>query len=299
LLSMRAGSRELLRLSGDIAEIALHAGDGRQWRTRLLERLARSLGVDAAAVGGVHPDLGCQIVDLAGHAPLLVTRLHEFFREVHQAELETCLIPRVHVDDDVFDSRRRDILSIYREYLRPLGIASYALRMWPDDTSFHWIAVALPSGARRRPFIARAEATFAALFPVIALGERLHVFTMQAAEGTQLAWLDGAGVSQAEQRVLRLVGRGLTNREVAVALGLSPNTVRNTLARAFQKLDVSSRAELAYVLASVGSTPGTRRTVAGSSHCLDLAAQAAAFRRIWRVLSVPPEHGTLTLRRSS
>lgn len=51
-------------------------------------------------------------------------------------------------------------------------------------------------------------------------------------------------LSPQEQRVVRLVADGKTNKEIAVALELSPKTVRNYLANAFDKLQVSRRAEL-------------------------------------------------------
>lgn len=47
-----------------------------------------------------------------------------------------------------------------------------------------------------------------------------------------------------ERRVAELAARGLTNREVAAALFLSPKTVEANLARAYRKLGVRSRAEL-------------------------------------------------------
>ena len=47
-----------------------------------------------------------------------------------------------------------------------------------------------------------------------------------------------------EQRVAELAASGLTNRQVAAALSISPKTVESNLARAYRKLDISSRAEL-------------------------------------------------------
>jgi two-component system NarL family response regulator len=46
-----------------------------------------------------------------------------------------------------------------------------------------------------------------------------------------------------ELEVLKLLVRGLTNREIAKVLGNSENTVRNHTIRIFAKLDVSDRAE--------------------------------------------------------
>ncbi|MEU1227835.1 AAA family ATPase [Streptomyces sp. NPDC005828] len=59
--------------------------------------------------------------------------------------------------------------------------------------------------------------------------------------GLSDAWPE---LTAAELRVARLVARGLTNRQAAEQLSLSPHTVSSHLRRAFTKLDVTSRAEL-------------------------------------------------------
>ncbi len=59
-------------------------------------------------------------------------------------------------------------------------------------------------------------------------------------------------LTHAEQRVADLAGSGLTNREVAAALYISPKTVESTLARVYRKLDIRSRAQLG---AHVAVTP--------------------------------------------
>ncbi|GBD14323.1 Putative HTH-type transcriptional regulator YhjB [bacterium HR25] len=43
--------------------------------------------------------------------------------------------------------------------------------------------------------------------------------------------------------MLALVARGLSNKEVARALGVSPHTVRKLLERAYRKMGVGSRTE--------------------------------------------------------
>jgi DNA-binding CsgD family transcriptional regulator len=52
------------------------------------------------------------------------------------------------------------------------------------------------------------------------------------------------GLTDAERRVAKLTAEGLTNREVAAALFVSPRTVEATLARVYRKLKIGSRAEL-------------------------------------------------------
>lgn len=54
----------------------------------------------------------------------------------------------------------------------------------------------------------------------------------------------GDELTEAERRVAELAARGLTNREVAAALYMSPKTVGANLTRIYRKLGIKSRAEL-------------------------------------------------------
>ena len=54
----------------------------------------------------------------------------------------------------------------------------------------------------------------------------------------------GEELTAAERRVAELAAQGLTNREVASTLFISPKTVEATLARTYRKLGIASRAEL-------------------------------------------------------
>ena len=56
-------------------------------------------------------------------------------------------------------------------------------------------------------------------------------------------------LTPSEERVAELAASGMTNREVAAALFLSPKTVEANLARVYRKLAISSRAELGARLA--------------------------------------------------
>jgi DNA-binding CsgD family transcriptional regulator len=56
-------------------------------------------------------------------------------------------------------------------------------------------------------------------------------------------------LTEAERRIAVLVGEGRTNREVAAALFVTENTVEGALTRAYRKLGVRSRSELAHRLA--------------------------------------------------
>jgi DNA-binding CsgD family transcriptional regulator len=77
--------------------------------------------------------------------------------------------------------------------------------------------------------------------------------TELAAIGVRPRGVDGAGpdsLTPSELRVAELAANGGTNREIAQALFVTEKTVETHLGRAFRKLDITSRRQLADVLAS-------------------------------------------------
>jgi DNA-binding CsgD family transcriptional regulator len=52
---------------------------------------------------------------------------------------------------------------------------------------------------------------------------------------------DNGGLTLREREVLDWVGEGLTNKEIAARLAISPQTVRKHLENAYAKLDVHTR----------------------------------------------------------
>ncbi|WP_028936469.1 AAA family ATPase [Pseudonocardia spinosispora] len=68
----------------------------------------------------------------------------------------------------------------------------------------------------------------------------------------------GLTLTAAERRVAELAATGMTNREVAAALFISPKTVEANIARAYRKLNIRSRAELGHHMAH-RETPDSRQ----------------------------------------
>lgn len=71
---------------------------------------------------------------------------------------------------------------------------------------------------------------------------------------------DPAVLSPTEENIAELAAAGLTNREIADRIFLSPKTVEVNLTRVYRKLGVRSRAELASRLAKRGVIPDSSRT---------------------------------------
>jgi DNA-binding CsgD family transcriptional regulator len=85
----------------------------------------------------------------------------------------------------------------------------------------------------------------------IAVAPFLHIVEMLTLDGddrTQTrAFAEAHHLSRRETEFVELTIRGLQNGEIAMLTGVSSNTVRNTLAKVFEKVHVSNRAELAYL----------------------------------------------------
>ncbi len=62
---------------------------------------------------------------------------------------------------------------------------------------------------------------------------------------------DLATLTRTEAEVLRKIGMGMTNREIAAAMFISPLTVRTHVKRVHDKLDVKGRARLAVTAARI------------------------------------------------
>jgi len=65
--------------------------------------------------------------------------------------------------------------------------------------------------------------------------------------------MDAYGLTQAEARVALAASSGKTMFETAKLLGLSPNTIKTHLRRVFAKTGTGRQAELARLMASVGT----------------------------------------------
>jgi DNA-binding CsgD family transcriptional regulator len=147
-------------------------------------------------------------------------------------------------DTEIFVPNRRDRMSVYQEFLRPNRQAGFLARYWVMDGRLWGIGM-----SRATPgFTERERERLDAAFPLLKAALRAGAWRAEV-EGRGLRPGEGGpwSLTEAEDRTMSLVVRGLTNKEVAGLLGVSPNTVRNTLARVFEKVGVSRRSELAFL----------------------------------------------------
>jgi DNA-binding CsgD family transcriptional regulator len=119
---------------------------------------------------------------------------------------------------------------------------------------FHHTRTLLALGRTQRRAKKRAAAR-TTLEDALARFERLGAPLWAEQTRTELARIGGRAPSrgeltEAEQRIARLVAEGRTNRDVATALFLTEHSVETALTRVYRKLGVRSRGELARLLSA-------------------------------------------------
>jgi len=231
----------------DLAEIAVEAQNADAFRQQTLDRLIQTVGADA----GSYSCVGARSTDYAAAlfgTELPVAELGRCLREIAPQEIRRALAPRTQVDSDAISAARQDKLSLYREFLPRFGVSRHAVRGWRTDDRICFVTLARSGPYDLRRFMSQTAVILDAVFPVIALGARAHG---RSQEGTPVTAPEiRATLTACESKVVELLERGLTNREIASLLGLSVNTVRNRVASAFKRVGASRRAELVYLLRS-------------------------------------------------
>lgn len=140
-----------------------------------------------------------------------------------------------------------------RPSLRVLILSAY------DDEDY--VAAAVQAGAIGYVLKTATEDELAGAVAQVARGQAVvapAIVQRLAARWFRPRPLTQEDLTERERQVLALVGRGLRNREIGQALGLSPRTVEVHLKNVYEKLGVSSRAQaVAWATAQrlLGATP--------------------------------------------
>jgi len=77
--------------------------------------------------------------------------------------------------------------------------------------------------------------------------------SLQTQMAARLRSPGGMALSPREEEIVRYIGQGLRNAEIAKTLAISEETVKTHLTKIFRKIGVRDRIELALYAARVGS----------------------------------------------
>ncbi|MFJ1456178.1 response regulator transcription factor [Nocardia wallacei] len=167
-------------------------------------------------------------------------------------------VPAVHPDVVVLDFRLPDGNGdeLCRDLLTAVpGLRCLMLTAFADEPSMLGAIVAGADGYlvkdARGPELVEAIREIAAGRSLL---DSRATAAVVAALRTQAEWQDGplAELTERERTVLGLLGRGLTNRQIAQRMYLSEKTIKNYVSRVLRKLDVRGRTEAAVLAARMG-----------------------------------------------
>jgi DNA-binding CsgD family transcriptional regulator len=230
---------------GEIVELAQSRPTRQAFRQGVLEALERRLGFQGAMMEELDP--GQQLVN-CGHIGLdvrLIETAREGWTACYKAEIAPLFaiadrVGGVVVDSQVFGRRDRAQRRYYAEVSGPMQIEHMLwVRLQIRGRVVASMAFGRPKSSR--PFVDKQLNLVRALAPMLALADNSFDDAPPPAAAA-------IGLSAREREVASLVGLGYTNREIAMALGTSANTVRNQLVTVFRKAEVTTRAELAGLL---------------------------------------------------
>jgi DNA-binding CsgD family transcriptional regulator len=137
----------------------------------------------------------------------------------------------------------------------------------PDAAELAWATVAMRTALEEMTVAAKAAAEGAraivevmdAAVAILDVAERASV--SEATAGVVAR--HGAALSPREREVLALVAQGRSNKAIAEALFLSPNTIKTHVASLMNKLQADSRAQLAAIAARQEGPRDLVRTLEG------------------------------------
>jgi DNA-binding CsgD family transcriptional regulator len=240
------------RDAGVVSEIALSASTLADFEQRFFEYLRPIVGFDAVCSVWSGSDGAVRTVTAPEYGE---ARMREDFPaymgELSPRELLGFAAPQPAVDLDVVSRARRERLAVYRELLTPLDVSVFVTNVWHcrfGVFGFHFARM----GATRR-FRGSELGRLEQVLPSMKLAQALlasDALSVDSGASRLDRWSPEWGLTKREQDAARLVARGFRNAEIASMLRISPNTVRNHIASAFRKADVSTRAELVFAITS-------------------------------------------------
>jgi DNA-binding CsgD family transcriptional regulator len=231
--------RLLFRVLEDVAGASTLA----EFREHLLESLAKHLDWRTSTVGDGPTHAHCD-----GMRPGLLHTLPRAFAEEYRERwhaYEPFVSPRgvaeltehgVVVLSDLLTSNPGGHTAAFAErLLRPHGIDDVAGILAHNSAGVLYLGVAFDSGKSIGP---RERAILQKLGRFLG---PLLVESMQAGYGAQQEW----GFTERETQIAGLVAAGLTNRQIAVHMNISVDTVKKHLTHAMAKSQSASRTQLA------------------------------------------------------
>lgn len=237
-MAVSSDDRLVWRAASDIAEIAADASSGAELGREVMTIVARLADCEVGSILSAAPGQDWVLQGQREDNEVLRRNHWRYATAMLPEELQR-LTGSFCLDTELFARPRRERIGIYEDFMRPNHQAGFIARYWFMDGRLWGMGMSRSSVQFGELERERLDAIFPHLRAALRAGALLG-----GDRGSGDPW----ALTPAEEKVMSLVTRGLTNGEAARLLGISPNTLRNTLARVFAKVGVSRRSELAFIV---------------------------------------------------
>jgi DNA-binding CsgD family transcriptional regulator len=246
------------KLFGNLADLLLECRDPAVIWPLVLQQIQHAIGFDAgyiAATWATCLDARGAVIEHDERA--LKQRLGHYLSEMAPSEV-AAYTDRARNYGDVWrtDERRRE-LAVFREVLWPTKMTHMLVRV--SVRGGNVAGVNLERRGRSSPFSAQELALVDAISPFLHIVETLTMDCGKTNSNDEFHAFHR--LTKREAEFAELACKGLQNREIALLTGVSPNTVRNILARVFEKVGATNRAELTFLMASHLGQESRRLTI--------------------------------------
>ena len=247
---------EAYELVAEFAAIVMELQEPSVVWPAMLMRMQDAIGFDAgyiaASWGSATEGRGA----VADHdEPWLKRNLGRYLAEISPDEVAQ-YTDRARIHHDIWSPARQKELAVFREVLHPTGMQHMLVRV-----SVRHGNIAGVNLERRTP----TPFTQRELTLVDMVAPFLHIVEVLTLRGQDDTGLDELAQQHAltarERELVGLAARGLQNNEIALLAKISTHTVRNTLAKVFEKVGVSNRAELTYLASRPSPVPGGKAAI--------------------------------------
>ncbi len=229
----------------DLMNLAFETNDRAQFRRHVMVELSRRTDSEIAVFGnfdrpltaenvlGIDPSEAEAARSTVLSSPHLLMRTNERLK-THGVAVDTLL----------YTPQERERLPHVEHHQAARGVTSNMLVSWQDRLGF---LVVLNLCRTRGRYSEEHERSAKATIRALAI-------TDSSFPDDDHVPIEPTELTARQREIIELTARGLTNPEIALACGISKLTVRNHLAKLFQRFGVSTRTELVHALCSGART---------------------------------------------
>ncbi|HEX2674238.1 MAG TPA: helix-turn-helix transcriptional regulator [Polyangiaceae bacterium] len=233
---------EAYELVADFASMVMELQEPSAIWPSMLMRLQDAIGFEAGYIAASWGNATEGRGAIAEHdEPSLKRNLGRYLAEISPEEVAQ-YTDRARIHHEIWSPARQRELAVFNEVLHPSGMQHMIVRVGVRHGNVAGFNLERRSAT---PFTLRELTLVDVIAPFLHIVEVLTLRGQDDARVDEFA--QNHGLTDRERELVGFAIRGLQNNEIALLVDISAHTVRNTLAKVFEKVGVTNRSELTYL----------------------------------------------------